>query len=343
MTSLLEARETIKQFYYKNEVYTKPLIKFLLALITLLVINANLGYMDMINHIAIVLVVALMCSFMPQNFIILVSALFILLHTYSLALECAVVVLAVFLLIFFLYFRFASKDTLIILLTPLLFALKVPFVVPVAAGLLGGPICAISMSCGIVVRYIIRYMADNFTVFSAKDAQTSSQKMRLMIDGILDNRAMLVTVIVFSATLMLVYVVRKMAIDHAWNIAIIAGISTNAILLLIFEFAMDLNFSILGIIAGSVVSFFICQIIRFMEFNVDYSRTEVVQFEDDEYYYYVKAVPKNVVAAQEKRVKRINRQQKKVTGKQVKKVSTIKTSHGVSRTTVKHTEDKTKK
>ena len=31
-------------------------------------------------------------------------------------------------------------------------------------------------------------------------------------------------------------------------------------------------------------------------FSVDYSRTERVQFEDDEYYYYVKAVPKVVVA-----------------------------------------------
>lgn len=33
-------------------------------------------------------------------------------------------------------------------------------------------------------------------------------------------------------------------------------------------------------------------LIEFLCFNLDYSRTEKVQFEDDEYYYYVKAVPK---------------------------------------------------
>ena len=71
-----------------------------------------------------------------------------------------------------------------------------------------------------------------------------------------------------------------------------------------------------------------------MKFNVDYNRTEIVQFEDDEYYYYVKAVPKNVVAAADKKVKKINKQHKKVSAKQEKRVSTIKTSNGVSRTTV---------
>ena len=46
-----------------------------------------------------------------------------------------------------------------------------------------------------------------------------------------------------------------------------------------------------------------------MIFSVDYSRTQRMQFEDDEYYYYVKAVPKIVVSAPEKTVKKINERQ----------------------------------
>ena len=37
--------------------------------------------------------------------------------------------------------------------------------------------------------------------------------------------------------------------------------------------------------------------------NLDYARTERVQFEDDEYYYYVKAIPKKMVAGKEVTVK----------------------------------------
>ena len=38
----------------------------------------------------------------------------------------------------------------------------------------------------------------------------------------------------------------------------------------------------------------------------DYSRTERLEYEDDEYYYYVKAVPKATVATSERSIKKIN-------------------------------------
>ena len=47
-------------------------------------------------------------------------------------------------------------------------------------------------------------------------------------------------------------------------------------------------------------------LLEFFLFSVDYTRTEHLQYEDDEYYYYVKAVPKISIAAPEKTVKRIN-------------------------------------
>ena len=41
-------------------------------------------------------------------------------------------------------------------------------------------------------------------------------------------------------------------------------------------------------------------------FAVDYTRTEYLQYEDDDYYYYVKAVPKALVATSERSIKKIN-------------------------------------
>jgi hypothetical protein len=43
--------------------------------------------------------------------------------------------------------------------------------------------------------------------------------------------------------------------------------------------------------------------IKFFFMDLDYARTERVQFQDDEYFYYVKAVPKKMVASKEKTVK----------------------------------------
>ena len=57
---------------------------------------------------------------------------------------------------------------------------------------------------------------------------------------------------------------------------------------------------------GSVCAVIIGVIVQFFKTVVDYSRVENTQFEDDEYYYYVKAVPKIVIAKQQKSVRKIN-------------------------------------
>ena len=340
MTGLLETREYLRSFYAKNEIYVNPVLKFLIALVSLVIINGSMGYMGLLKNPVVVLIIALMCSFMPKNFVVLIGAFWMLLHSFSLAMECALVMAAVFAVMFLLYFRFTPKHTLVVLLTPLMFVLRVPYVMPVAVGLLGTPVAAVSLSCGVVVYYMIKFMADNISVFSAMDAETGSQKFRVMLDGILDNKAMFVTVIVFILTVLLVYTIRRLSIDNAWVVAIVTGLTTNAVLLLVSEFILELQFSVIAIAVGSIVSLGICLLIQLMEFNVDYSRTEIVQFEDDEYYYYVKAVPKNILSAPQKKVKSINKQRKKTPVKQEKHVTTIKTSHGVSRTTVRQDEVK---
>ena len=60
---------------------------------------------------------------------------------------------------------------------------------------------------------------------------------------------------------------------------------------------------ILGFVIGNIISLFLSFVLQFLFMNLDYARTERVQFEDDEYYYYVKAVPKKMVAVREVTVK----------------------------------------
>ena len=160
MTGLLETREYLKSFYAKNEIYVNPCVKFLLALISIIIINSTMGYMALLKNPIVILVMALMCSFMPKNFVVILGALWILLHSLSLAMECAVVMAAVIAIMFLLYFRFTPKHTIVVLLTPLMFALRVPYAMPVALGLLSTPVAAVSLSCGVVVYYMMKFMAD---------------------------------------------------------------------------------------------------------------------------------------------------------------------------------------
>ncbi len=310
MTTLLVAKQYMKLFYSKFEAYITPVLKFLLAFIALTLINSKLGYMEGISKVTVVLIVALMCSFMPMNFIVIMAALFTLLHMYAFSLECAVVVGAAYLLMFLLYFRFSPKDTAVVILTPVCFLLKIPYVMPIAMGLVGTPASAVSVACGVIAYYMIHYVSENITLLGSMVDEETATRFKVIIDGILNNKEMIVTIVAFAVTLILVYLIRRMSIDYAWTIAMVAGALVNIMVLLIGDLMFDTNVSLLSAVLGTVVSFFITMVLQFFVFHVDYSRTENVQFEDDEYYYYVKAVPKVTLAKPEKQVKQINVQKR---------------------------------
>ena len=316
MTTLLVAKQYIKNFINKYEVYLKPLMKLTLALASLMMINSKIGYMHRLDNLSIVLIIALMCSFMPMNFIAFVAAGVIILHFYALSLECAAVALVLFLVMFLLYFRFSPKDTLVVVLLPICFVLKIPYVIPLAMGLLGTPASVVSTGCGVMVNYLVNYMSDNATAISAMGEEEITTKLRYIIDGLMDNREMLLTIAAFAITIIVVYIIRRLSVDHAWTIAMIGGAIVNVVVLLVGDLMFDTNVSIVGIFVGTIISLLIVKVLEFFVFHLDYNRVEKVQFEDDEYYYYVKAVPKITMAAPSKTVKRINTPRRKSGGSQ---------------------------
>ena len=308
MTVLLEIRDKMKMIYGKYEAFIFPAVKFLIAFVVLLTLNSKMGYMTKLDNIAIVLIVALMCSFLPTGCILLIAALISLLHMYALSMEVAIVGVCFYLIMYLVFFRFSPKESVLVLLTPLLFSVKIPYVIPLAAGLMCAPASIVSVGCGVVVHYLLQAViisAPNIKTMT--DAETTV-KIRMIVDSLLGNKEMLVVIAAFSVTIIVVYFLRRLSVNYAWTIAMIAGAMVNIVILLMGDLLYDINISVFGILAGSILALLVAKVIEFFRFCVDYSRTEKVQYEDDEYYYYVKAVPKMTVTAPTNTVKRINTQ-----------------------------------
>ncbi|MBE5837849.1 hypothetical protein [Butyrivibrio sp.] len=307
MTSLLELKQYIKRFYIKNETYLTYVWKFLLSLISVAVINNKLGYMSSLNNMAIVLMASLLCAILPANFIIVISAAFIVGHLFALAPECALVTAIIFVLMFLLYFRFSPKDTLAVVLTPLFYFMGLPYVMPLAMGLLGTPASMVSVGFGVVVAFLISYFSSNATAFGSDGVEEAANEFQSIVSGIVGNKSMMVMIVAFAITIVIVYLIRRSSVDNSWKIAISAGAISLIICILVGNLIFDTDIALAGVIIGTVVSALLMLVVEFFSFSLDYSRTEKVQFEDDEYYYYVKAVPKVTVSTPERRVKKINR------------------------------------
>ena len=308
MTVLLEMKERIKLIYSKYEAFIVPVLKFLLAFITFSTLNSRMGYMTRIDDMRIMLIAALTCSFLPVGLMVLMAAVFSLMHMYALSMEVALVGLCMYLIMYLLFFRFSPKDSLVVVLTPLLFSMNIPYVVPIAVGLLCGPASIVSVGCGIAVFYLLRMVIDSAPNIRIMEEGEILEKVRFMVEGILGSKAMLVMIAAFVVTVLVVYLIRRMSVDYSWTIAMVTGAMINVVLLLIGDLMYDVNLSMGSVLLGSLLALVVAKVIEFFRFCVDYSRTEKVQFEDDEYYYYVKAVPKMTVSVPTKTVKRNNSQ-----------------------------------
>lgn len=325
MSSLVQIKNAINKIYTQYAAYINPLLKFILALIVFFVINAKMGYSEKISGGTIVLLVALFCSFMPLAFMALLEGVFIMIHFYALSLEMAVVAAAVLFMMFILFLRFTPKEAVVVLLMPVFFILKIPYLLPIVVGLVGTPVSVISVAFGVVVTYMINFATNNADSLSSAADENMMNRIRFIVDGLIANKGMISIIVVFSVVLVVVYCIRKLKINYSWSIAVATGSFVNLILMFAIWTAVKTDLSLIGILFGTIFSALLGLVVVFFLHNLDYRRVESHQFEDDEYYYYVKAVPK--VGATPTRRKSAAR-----TSANKNATHTYRTSNGVKRT-----------
>ncbi len=313
MTTLLELKEKLIRFYSKGEVYIIPVIRFVMALTLFSMINGSIGYMTSISKFPIALILALVCAVLPTNVMLLAAAAVILMDFYALSMELCLVALVLFVIIYLVYFRFSPGHGYNAVLTPICFRFGIPYIMPVGSGLVCELYSVFPIICGTVLYYFIDGVRENAAVLSdaADLAENSASKIVVTINQLIGNKEMYLVIGIFTVATVIVYVVRRLDIEYAWTIAWISGILFEAIGLIAGYMLLGIAGKTVGVLVGSIFSCAIAFVMQFLFFNVDYSRTERLQFEDDEYYYYVKAIPKAVVSGTDKKVKHFNRADEK--------------------------------
>lgn len=305
MTALLELKQRIKNLYSQYEIYILPVLRFVLAMVYFIWINTNMGYMKQIDNIFIVLILALICSILPSGVMIFVGFALMVAHGYALGIEVAGFMLVLILFMAILFLRFSSDNNLVLVFTPLSFGFSVPTLLPIGSGLLCNAFSALPAGCGVIIYYFIRFIRVQHKLLENPDVAIAD-KLKLLTDGIVQNWGMWITVIAFIAVILLVNLIRTRSFDYAWRIAIIAGGVVYVLMIIAGGFYFRLDIDVVTLIIYTVISVVIGLLLEFFVFGGDYTRTERLEYEDDEYYYYVKAIPKISVTAPEKTVKHIN-------------------------------------
>lgn len=305
MTTLLEMKQKIKNFYGEHDTWLLPLLKFLLAFLVFQTINSTLGFLEALDNIFIVLILSIICAVLPLNGMAVLGCIMIVAHCYGVGVEVAAFSVLLLLLLMILFLRFTSRDNLALILTPAAFSLHMPAAVPVGAGLLRGPSCAVPACCGVVLYYFMEVVSDRSTVLQGKETE-SVQKLQILLDALINNQEMWLNILAFVVVLMVVYLISRTSSDYSWRIGDAAGAIIYILIMILGGMFLNVNINIGSVILSGVLAAVVGLVIEFVALGVDYSRSETTQFEDDEYVYYVKAVPKSFVAQAEKKIKNIS-------------------------------------
>ena len=191
---------------------------------------------------------------------------------------------------------------------PLAFAFHIPYVLPVVLGLLNeNPVSILSMVCGGIIYYLLAGITANAAgIAEMTEDDSIITKFSDVLNQFVGNREMIAMLAILVLAALVVWFLRRLAVDHAWLIAISTGCLLQLVLSLICDLQLKLGTNMLSVVPGVVLSALVGLVLQFFFFNLDYTRTERVQFEDDEYYYYVKAVPKIYVSGTDKKVQKFS-------------------------------------
>ena len=309
MFYLLELRERIKKFYQEKESIALAISKFLISFIVFFITTKALNYNELLCNPLIILILAFIGAFVPTvilAFVVMIVACF---EVFCFSPILGGVVFGVMIILYCLFIRFAPKYGIAIVAVPIAFAIKMPCLVPIVLGIVATPVTAIAVAFGTIAYYLFESVIQVEKIIGDSAGEVSEVYVYL-VNQIKDNSALVFSVIVFAFITIMVYVIRTREIDYAPEMAIVTGGIVNLLAFLIADLtnAVSLPMSIIGLIFGTLGACLIAFIIQYFKCALDYSAIERVQFEDDDYYYFVKAVPKMKVATQQNDVKKIQSQ-----------------------------------
>ena len=309
MDSLYVIRERMQDLYSRYSIVADKAIQFVLAVMTFYMINNNVGFMKTLASPVVALALAIIATFFPPIITVILATALILVHMYSVSIAALVVTALIFLIMYIFYIRLAPKMAFVVLLTPIAFVLKIPFLVPVACALIYTPVSLVPMSCGTVVFYMVEYLKKTSSASKASGSKAMLSEITTYVQKVFQNKEMWIYIVAFIIGFFVVYTIRRRELDHAWKIGIIAGAIADVVVTAMGSIALGVEISYGSLIFGNILAVIVGMILELFLFSVDYARSERLQFEDDEYYYYVKAIPKVAVTTPEKTVKKINERQ----------------------------------
>ena len=203
MLSLLIFKEKIRLIYGKYSMFILPIFKFALILVALILMNINIGYLDILKNPFFIFIIAVFCSVLPFSAISIILSIYLLSDMFSVSIDMFLLIGIYLLVIGILYYGFKPGNSYLIVVVPLLFTLKIPYVLPIVLGLGTGILTVIPLSAGIILYYLLLYVKNNIGTLTNGITSDLSVRYFQILNSILSNKIMYIMLLAFALSLVI--------------------------------------------------------------------------------------------------------------------------------------------
>ena len=305
MMTLLVLKSKIKNFYEKNYRIASGVVKFFLMFVSLLLISKQLDYNEFLGQFWVLGVSSVICGLTPGIVSVCVLFLYICGEISGVSMFLAFTICVILIAYFLLFGRVDWKQCYLLFAIPVLSALHIGYVVPMVAALFVSPVMLPTLVMGILLWYMIQGIGSYATAFIDVTDFDTFASLQYLFDYLMQNKMLLVTILAFGFTFLCIYIIRRGNYKHGSQIAILVGTIVMMAVEMFSNILWDLGLDLALLTLQVLISMVLAYVIQFFRITLDYHGTRKLQFEDDEYYYYVTAVPKFKVAGVDKTVTRI--------------------------------------
>jgi len=309
LEAILEFRGKVCLIYQKFQFAIDLIFKFFVSLLVITTLNTEIGYDERLTATSITVMLSILCAFTPGGVLALVCIVLTVVHVYSVNVVLALFV-ALFMIVLYAFFlRFTPKYSYVMIAIPVLGAFNIPYTVPLLAGLTTPPVTIFPMCCGIFYRYLLSVIRTCVSIqvdLSELNTENLLALLNAIVDTLLNSKEMLWFMAVYAAVEVAVFVIRKLKFSFSFEISIIVGTALTILGHIIIDGKYPLSGGVNKMLWFAIVSGVLVMIVYAFIRVLDYTAVENVQFEDDDYYYYVRAVPKIKTGLKKLKIREMN-------------------------------------
>ena len=306
MKQIIRIKDYIQAFSEKYGRYLDGVLRFAFGMALYMVIIINTGYNKTVSNPFIAVLMSAAAAMLPVSLTTVFACLLVIIEMTSVSLEIAAVSVIFIGVMLLMYYVFRMGDSFLMSASLFFCLFRMPaLILPFA--MIFPPVKIIPVIFGIVIYGIIIVVRKDFSVLAVRNGSlTLAGRVNLFLSDFFTSERILLVLFSVVLAMLVIRAIRSSRLNNAPLLSMIVGDVLFGIVMIFGNYYLNAGISYVLLAVSLVLNALMSLLIIGFRFNFDYKRTENVQFEDDDYYYYVKAIPKTRIPVTEMRVENIS-------------------------------------